>query len=293
MLITIIIYVAYCLWIRLSQRGICALRKDTYCNDEQCDISTVNVYFINMDSSRHRLDHMVKQFENCKINSYTRISGVAPSNIGATNMSIYNEVCPNHTGSELGCLYSHLKTLHTAYSNGNKYALVLEDDVIFIRTPIFCTMFETAPFGWEILQLHSLHTSVYRDNHAELWIPFHFLHFSTAAYVINEQGMKSILNKMFKNYSPFTQFEDLILDKEMLSSFPDDVCTADRVLYTFAVTYTCTDLFLTTIAEESTIHSDHIHFHQDAESQTLSYFNSNGFKEPTIGRVILNLPYHR
>jgi GR25 family glycosyltransferase involved in LPS biosynthesis len=239
----------------------------------------IPIYYINLDKSLDRNKDMIEQFKKYNIQNYTRIKAITPSDIPEINKKIYSNVCKDNTELELACLYSHLKTIHTAYINNNEYALILEDDAIIHRLINFKNLFKTAPFDWEILQLHVINYQMFNIN-KDLWLPYKEGHWSTAAYVINRKGMNNILSKIFLNYNKERKLEDFILNRYTLSLYLP--CVADFTIYNIAKTYSCNDLLFTSPATTSTIHPDH----KMSEDNTHEFFLKNGYKNTDIAYPI-------
>ena len=81
-------------------------------------------YYINLDRSHERLESMKKQFPDAiRVRAYNGF-----------NLHNYGDIIMpknylNISKSELGCTFSHIKTIMYAYINNNDGALILEDDV--------------------------------------------------------------------------------------------------------------------------------------------------------------------
>ena len=222
---------------------------------------------------------MIEQFKKYNIQNYKRIKAITPSVIDEDNKKIYSDVCKTQTEIEFACLLSHLKAIHTAYRNNDEYALILEDDAIIHRLINFKNLFKTAPYDWEVLQLHVLNYKIYDTNKA-LWIPHTDENWSCTAYVINRKGMKNVLSRVFVNYNKELEFEDLTLNWYTLSI--QQPCVSDFIIYKIAKTYTVNDLLFTIPAMTSTIHSDHIDHHKIHEHNTREFFLKNGYKNTDI-----------
>jgi GR25 family glycosyltransferase involved in LPS biosynthesis len=239
----------------------------------------IPIYYINLDKSLDRNKHMIEQFKKYNIQNYKRIKAITPSDIPEINKQIYSNVCNGNTELELACLYSHLKTIHTAYINNDEYALILEDDAIIHRLINFKNLFKTAPYDWELLQLHVTNSTIF-DKNKDLWLPYKDGNWSTVAYVINRKGMNNILSKIFLNYNKERKLEDFILNGYTLSLYKP--CVADFTIYKIAKTYSCNDLLFTSPATTSTIHPEHLPYHQIEEDNILKFFLKNGYKNTDI-----------
>lgn len=228
----------------------------------------VPIYYINLDKSINRNKLMIEQLTKYNIKNYKRIRAVSPQVISTDNKKIYSQVCPYQNELEFACLLSHLKTIHTAYMNNNKYALILEDDVIIHRMVDFNNLLKTTPNDWEILQLHVLNADVY-DKNKSLWIPYKQINWSMAAYLINRKGMEHVLSECFTNYKT-DNFEELKINWDTFSKLQP--CVSDFTIYNIAKVYSCNDLLFRVPTEESTIHNHHLPIHKGHEDKTIEFF---------------------
>ncbi len=238
----------------------------------------VSIYYINLDKSTDRKEKMTKQLHKYNINKFKRINAVTPEKISKQYKKLFSHVCRHQTEIEIACLMSHLKAIHTAYINGDDYALILEDDVIINRMVHFNNILKTAPNDWEILQLHVLNYNIY-DKDKDLWIPYSTQNWSTAAYIINRKGMIHVLSVVFRNFQK--GFNNLQINWGSVSKLAP--CVADFLIYNIAKTYSCNDLLFITPAKESTIHTSHLPIHKLHEDKIMEYFTKHGYKNKDIG----------
>jgi GR25 family glycosyltransferase involved in LPS biosynthesis len=179
--------------------------------------------------------------------------------------------------SEIGCTMSHLIAIKKAYKNGDEIAMICEDDILFdtctLIKPI-SDMINEAPKNWEILQLSSFtpkeiheksknhpNTEYIRNNGKQR-------HYNTACYLINRNGMETIL----KMTSSIHRDNFFIINKNL--NFPSSG-TADIFIYELCVTYTILPVPFTVdnTDNDSTIHTDHTDDHIMFSINTLSKFN--------------------
>lgn len=110
-----------------------------------------------------------------------------------------------NTPKELGCTTSHLLAMREAiYSKTatSRYALIIEDDVLFPFDIDIEAMAATAPKGFGILQLFNsnkeslaLSWTRYTNNNGELWLHSKNLKFwSTCAYMIDREIMRPVID---------------------------------------------------------------------------------------------------
>jgi GR25 family glycosyltransferase involved in LPS biosynthesis len=88
-----------------------------------------NVYVINMKESEGRLEGMTAQIPNIG-KGFIRIDAVNGSKLSKeqvkdTSTLLCGKLCTN---GMIGCFLSHKKTWETVIKNGDKYALIMEDD---------------------------------------------------------------------------------------------------------------------------------------------------------------------
>jgi hypothetical protein len=101
------------------------------------------------------------------------------------------------TGSDASRLMSHLVAIRLAYTERHERVLVLEDDAVLDNETLSRSMgmIKSAPEDWQILQLSVdyKHTAQWQLDASDVWISWMPDHAGTAAYLINKQGMRSIL----------------------------------------------------------------------------------------------------
>jgi len=250
-----------------------------------CDIPCP-VYYINMDKDVDRRDFMERQIEKMPNVHFTRITGFN----GYAIVNKRNDIIKHdHTfiefvnkyddmsKSEIGCTMSHLIAIKKAYKNGDEIAMICEDDILFdtctLIKPI-AEMINEAPKNWEILQLSSFvpkemhiqskdhpHVDYVRNNGKNR-------HYNTACYLINRNGMETIL----KMTSSIHLDNFFIINKKL--NFPSSG-TADNFIYELCVTYTIFPIPFTVdnTDNDSTIHTDHTKDHIMYSINVLSKFN--------------------
>ena len=85
--------------------------------------TNLKIYYINLYKSKERKNNMIKKYGNItRINAYN----------GEYLKKYNNIILPKYSQSskkELGCSLSHIKAIITASKNGDKSALILEDDI--------------------------------------------------------------------------------------------------------------------------------------------------------------------
>lgn len=230
---------------------------------------------------------MQKQFEAAGVDRHTRIRAVCPA-----ELHLYDIVVPPHlpaiSPSEYCCTLSHLKAIWTAYKAGADTALIMEDDVRIIRWPAspsaWKVISKSAPDDWRLLQMVSLGDIAMQlmSGSSDIWVPWESGLWCTGAYFINREGMQEILSKYVPDQiSASAWATDDLVRVNFSTMKTDDArarCVADWALYVAATTYTCTDIFLTEIAEDSTLNSRELQCHRLTTDLVCKIASKNIFK---------------
>lgn len=214
------------------------------------------IYYINLDKAKERNERFLK-----RVKKATRIKGVTPDDISNLNVIIPKH-CKDNTQLELSCSISHLKAMHTAYHqlNDDTNILIMEDDIIFLKNPDWKDLFDSAPQGWEILQLFTFETSVYEHPEDVKWVNFQKNMFSTGAYAMNKQSLKKILETFVPEYlNP--NWKDI---KTINFTKSKSVCAADFFIYQNMKTYVYTKILFNEEGFDSYIHPDHLDSHRQS-----------------------------
>lgn len=214
----------------------------------------LNVYYINIDKAQDRNIRFIKNntHPSLKLN---RINGITPETIKNLNV-IVPESCFGNTELELCCSISHLKAIHTAFHENNKYALIMEDDIYFLKHPNWTELRESAPSDWDILQLFTFSADVY-ENPNDNWIKNNGVMWSTGSYLINRDSMEKIL----KIFVPDYKNKNWNSIKEIDFTKNCSICAADFFIYRCFNTYTCTQILFNAEGFDSYLHSDHLAEH--------------------------------
>ena len=222
-----------------------------YCNklNESFNSSQQNVnipiYYINLDSEIIRNKAMIQQFQDYNISNYTRISAVDGKQL--TNYQ-YNNDFNELSNGQIACTLSHLNTIYEAYQRGLPYILVLEDDILLDISKLWgFTLLDLINdvnnIKWDISRLYSFNQcndiiGSFRDikyskcttdilNSTKCW--------STAAYIINYQGMKKIIDRSFTNNIPTISRNNSLIgtaDEYLYNTLDDIICLKPSILHT-------------------------------------------------------------
>jgi GR25 family glycosyltransferase involved in LPS biosynthesis len=162
----------------------------------------IPVYWINLDESIDRRNKIINQFLE---------QGVPNRRISAIKQD----------KPLIGCCYSHIKAIHTAWIEGNELAIICEDDVDFSNASVIFTrinnLLNTLPASvandWDVLQIQYTepHFSKGLQNYIEQFKSTHdnsanelknrmikgYL-YGAVAYLMNRRGMSKFLKLMTK-----------------------------------------------------------------------------------------------
>lgn len=175
------------------------------------------IYYINMDKDVDRRIYMEKELAKISSCPYIfRVKGFNGYKIKNSNHDSVDGVKFNNkykmTKSEIGCTMSHLLAIKKAYDNNDDIAVIFEDDISFdvctFNTPIK-NIIDSAPKDWELLQLFTFGKSIegnvkslnklYSKDKTYIKYSPTDIFYSTAAYVLNKNGMRKIIEKVYKN----------------------------------------------------------------------------------------------
>lgn len=176
-------------------------------------------YLINLDRAKERLQQMDTQLKRLGIN-YTRISAVLGDDLKEPIAGFDERAFNTRTGKhknkrEIGCYFSHLKTIEAFLKTNSSHALILEDDAELPDDTI--NLLEAAcqkGDKWDLLRLSSSRQGKFITldsllDGRSLAINTKVLK-NTAAYMINRRAAKAIL----KHLQPMQWPYDVALDRD-------------------------------------------------------------------------------
>ncbi len=227
-----------------------------------------SVYWINLDKSKERRYALETSMELTGLVNQHRVAAYDAKQVvasmdskqlvfhplikiyaGDENPSFWKHPMNIYTFNEAACLMSHLTAIKQAYDDGHEVALIAEDDALF--SSFFCGEYDKyvaqAPIGWKVLQFATNNPHVVMQGALmhEPFISWQRYHHSTRAYLINREGMETLLGKVHSTD---------ISGKSIWSiqEFPSVV--ADEAVYTLiGDTYYSTGLWVGTSELDSTI----------------------------------------
>lgn len=232
------------------------------------DSYTPTFYYINLDKSIQRKQRYEKRIQKYKNLQTERIPAITPNDIKQYKI-IASSNCKFNSELEIACLLSHLKAIFIAYKNimfditkkinSPTYALITEDDVVVLEMPEWEKLIKSAPLDWEILQLVAsgpIADYMY-NNSPPGWQKYIHNTYCAAAYLINLQGMTSILESCVPEYKSIDNWNDITTI--YLNHNAD--CVADHIVFILANTYTYTVPLFNFEGIDSTIHPHHLPMH--------------------------------
>ena len=158
-------------------------------------------FWINVNTSLKRKEYMIKLFNSFNIQN-ERIEAITPNTIPK------NIKLPRLKNSllEVALCCSHIKAINEAYKQNLNYAIICEDDLEIKKKNNFNKLIESAPNNWNILQLLTNNKdcinkkyNLYKKNNKNIWSLWYKRNWSTCIYLINKEGMKTILDLYYKN----------------------------------------------------------------------------------------------
>lgn len=205
------------------------------------------ILWINLDRSIERRNYMKKLLRNLKNTRITAVDGAS--------YELYTYCVPNNLlkPAENACTCSHLKALKYFVDKVKEdRVIIFEDDVSFDfldKIPYNWSDFEKALPNYNVIQLAISSSEIITTNLVE----FQNKYYGTTAYLITKEAARLILdNYISKTYHKF-----------VLSG--RSKATADTVIYSLMNTYSIP--IFTYLNKDSTIHPNHLTFHQATKEQ--------------------------
>jgi GR25 family glycosyltransferase involved in LPS biosynthesis len=156
------------------------------------NLSYIPIYYINLDSSIDRRNEMENELKNYGVINYYRISAI--NGRDPEQLKNVKSTAKNTSEIELATTMSHMKAIHTAYKNGDDYAIILEDDMSLSTVPFWkksilevIDEIKGIDPDWTILNIGQIQCS---DNEMIKHVEKNC--YSACAYLINKRGMENI-----------------------------------------------------------------------------------------------------
>ena len=208
------------------------------------------IIWINLEQSIKRKNYMEDILKFINIES-ERINAINGRHI--KNFVFKHSLSPG----ELGCTLSHIKSISSLENCTGEYFMICEDDVSFNNTILINKTLKdiilNAP-SFDILLLQK----IYRKSIEENYIKWDKSIYGSACYIISKIGIQKFINQIAK------------YDKNQFKIFKK-LNTSDNFVFKYLDTWVYKYNFITTLAEESTIHSSHLKFHKECSLAQLKY----------------------
>ena len=221
-----------------------------------------NIFWINLDRSIERKNNMESILNNINI-PYKRISAVDAKD--PTFPTIINnlEIKDSLSNYEIACTLSHLKAINHASQNKGEYFMICEDDITFDNLKYFKKtlkdiILNSPPF--DILLIYKTCLFEIEETYAK-WIDYYdkgidFYIYGTCCYIISRSGINKI-----NNYIKFDENNNFIINNKKI------IDVADIYLYDKLNTYVYKYNFIETFNNISTIHDNHLGFHEQCSKK--------------------------
>lgn len=164
-----------------------------------------HTYVINLDRRKDRMFRVDRYLKKLKIN-YERISGVIPTQTEFEN--IKKEGSKITSIGALGCIMSHINVIRNAIKNQYKSILILEDDIVPLKSFDYNKI--QTPADWDILYLgSSQHNFIeqQQDKHETYYIAKKSR--GTFAYIVKNH----MFNKLLGLFNMFEMNVDMYLEE--------------------------------------------------------------------------------
>ena len=193
-------------------------REDKYANPQ---FNKIPKYYINLDRSKDRNKHMLKQCIDYEVENIERFKAVdgkdiTDKNKGEIDGIKYINDYPNCTKYELAITLSHLECMRKAGKKGVFPFIIMEDDVDFLLINRWKKnidqVVEEIPEDCDILYLFSYNRRKYKNIITRKY----FDDFGAVAYLITKKGYTKILKKLYINsawsFQKKNKLKNIIID---------------------------------------------------------------------------------
>jgi GR25 family glycosyltransferase involved in LPS biosynthesis len=236
------------------------------------------IYWINLERSVNRKKNMENILKDINIPN-KRFNAVDGKELNDKEIysNFINTKDFNRSKIEYACLLSHLKTIKEFANSDYNTALILEDDVSMEYKKYWdkkiSQIIKDAPKDWDIIQLN--YASIIKLN--ELYtFNFNGNISCTSAYLINKNGANKLMN--------------LINKENKFILLPNTIHTADNYIFYLLKTYTYKYPYFTyPTNNDSTIHPDHIWFHNYAKNVAFMSWNDKYNIQNNIKNIGINI----
>lgn len=229
------------------------------------------IIWINLDRCRDRFDQMQQLLNQPTISKIPNYRLVATDAQQVNPLSNF-ELTPKMRLAQYACLHSHLRAILYAYENQYNQVLIMEDDNCLDFSPIWdqslSQIMKNAPSDWQIIMLSYTSLKQLQQNYTRWNFDpsgnWQYNFNGTLAYLINRQGMKAIIDRLWKN------------SKWNLPMNCNHV--ADEVLYVCTQTYIYKYPYFIWHKDSSTTvgnHDEYLYYHNQVRDHFCQIFKIN------------------
>lgn len=210
-----------------------------------------HIVWINLDRCTQRKKNMEKLFTNLLIPN-TRITAIDGQTYNFSKNIFNLNIKRKFSNSEKACTLSHLKAINYLKDIVGEYFMICEDDITFENVYILDNnlkeIIKNAP-DFDVLML----SKTYYNNLKELYTKWVSNISSTGCYIITKTAILKICSLIIYNDKDDTfTFNNVKIPFEV----------ADLYIYMLLNTYVYKYNFISSLDEDSTIHSNHIEHHK-------------------------------
>ena len=192
-------------------------REDKYANPQ---FNKIPKYYINLDRSKDRNKHMLKQCIDYEVENIERFKAVDGNDItdkskGEIDGIKYINDYPNCTKYEVAITLSHLECMRKAGKKGVFPFIIMEDDVDFLLINRWKKnidqVVEEIPEDCDILHLFS-HGIIKEGYHLNKY------HTGAVCYIVTKQGHDKLLKSLYNNkqniwnFDKTTGLDEIVID---------------------------------------------------------------------------------
>ena len=225
----------------------------------------MNIYYINLDRCVGRRKKMQELYTNAK-----RVPAYDGELLGSYD-DIYLIRGYDMNNNEIGCSLSHIRAIYTAYKNGDRFALIMEDDIYnsfeYLWRENLTKIISSIPEDTECVQLHCINPDVISEMllTKQKFVDWRDNSWGMGCYYITRKGMHKIVQKYIKNNVIY-----LPICMENKADF--------KLIYGFLKTMTYTRPLFDHQICESTIYPSHLEtIHYAALCIICEYFSNIGY----------------
>lgn len=164
------------------------------------DSKQVPIFYINRDGDEQRRQHIKKVLTNCQLKG-TRFRAITPDALPTIE---FEPPVIHRSITDIACLSSHLLLIKALHLHNDHWpVLILEDDCVLPDFLDLEQLINSAPQGWEALQLatstsqHLMQLYKYWTDCQLKWHGWHPEHYGCFAYLITKSGARKVVDRYF------------------------------------------------------------------------------------------------